>query len=389
VSDPYQPRPEHKFTFGLWTVGNTGRDPFGEPVRPLLTPTQLVHLLAEVGAYGVNFHDNDLVPIDASARERDLIVREFRKVLETTGIKVPMATTNLFSDPVFKDGAFTANDPRVRAYALQKTMRAIDLGVELGARVYVFWGGREGVETDASKDPIEALKRYRDGFNFLTHYVKDQKYDLLFALEAKPNEPRHDMYLPTTGSILAFIETLDHPEMVGVNPELAHEHMSGLNFTHAIAQAWDAGKLFHIDLNDQAFGRYDQDLRFGSHSLKSCFFLVKFLEDVGYQGSRHFDSHAYRTEDLDGVKDFARASMRSYLIYKEKGRRWNEDKEIQALLRELSAVPSNGVPALNGYSRATAEALKAASFDRRELGARGLRYERLDQLTLEVILGVR
>lgn len=389
MSDPYKPRPEHKFTFGLWTVGNTGRDPFGEPVRPLLTPIELVHLLAEVGAYGVNFHDNDLVPIDASPRERDTIVRDFRKALEATGIKVPMATTNLFSDPAFKDGGFTANDPRVRAYALQKTMRAIDLGVELGATVYVFWGGREGVETDASKDPLEALKHYREGMNFLTHYVKDQKYDLVFALEAKPNEPRHDIYLPTTGSILAFIETLDHPEMVGVNPELAHEHMSGLNFTHAIAQAWDAGKLFHIDLNDQAFGRYDQDLRFGSHSLKSCFFLVKFLEDVGYKGSRHFDSHAYRTEDVDGVKDFARASMRSYLIYKDKGRRWNEDKEIQALLREQSARPGDGLPALNGYSRATAEALKAASFDRRELGARGLAYERLDQLTLEVILGVR
>ena len=389
MSDPYKPRPEHKFTFGLWTVGNTGRDPFGEPVRPLLTPIELVHLLAEVGAYGVNFHDNDLVPIDASPRERDTIVRDFRKALEATGIKVPMATTNLFSDPAFKDGGFTANDPRVRAYALQKTMRAIDLGVELGATVYVFWGGREGVETDASKDPLEALKHYREGMNFLTHYVKDQKYDLVFALEAKPNEPRQDIYLPTTGSILAFIETLDHPEMVGVNPELAHEHMSGLNFTHAIAQAWDAGKLFHIDLNDQAFGRYDQDLRFGSHSLKSCFFLVKFLEDVGYKGSRHFDSHAYRTEDVDGVKDFARASMRSYLIYKDKGRRWNEDKEIQALLREQSARPGDGLPALNGYSRATAEALKAASFDRRELGARGLAYERLDQLTLEVILGVR
>ena len=389
MSDPYQPRPEHKFTFGLWTVGNTGRDPFGEPVRPLLTPTQLVHLLAEVGAYGVNFHDDDLVPIDASAQERDTIVRDFRKALETTGIKVPMATTNLFSDPAFKDGAFTANDARVRAYALQKTMRAIDLGVELGATVYVFWGGREGVETDASKDPMEALKRYRDSMNFLTHYVKDRRYDLVFALEAKPNEPRHDIYLPTTGSILAFIGTLDHPEMVGVNPELAHEHMSGLNFTHAIAQAWEAGKLFHIDLNDQAFGRYDQDLRFGSYSLKSCFFLVKFLEDVGYQGSRHFDSHAYRTEDVDGVKDFARASMRSYLIYKEKGRRWNEDKEIQALIREHSALPGEGLPALNGYSRATAEALKGASFDRRALGARGLAYERLDQLTLEVILGVR
>jgi xylose isomerase len=300
-----------------------------------------------------------------------------------------MATTNLFSDPAFKDGAFTSNDPRVRAYALQKTLRAIDLGVELGAKVYVFWGGREGVETDASKGPLEALKRYRDALNFLTSYVRDQKYDLVFALEAKPNEPRHDIYLPTTGSYLAFIETLDHPEMVGVNPEVAHEHMSGLNFMHAVAQAWDAGKLFHIDLNDQAFGRYDQDLRFGSHSIKACFFLVKFLEDVAYQGSRHFDSHAYRTEDLEGVKDFARGSMRSYLIYKEKGRRFDADPEIQALLRELSAVPTDGLPKLNGYSRATAEALKAASFDRQALGARGLAYERLDQLTLEVILGVR
>lgn len=389
MSDLYRPRPEHKFTFGLWTVGNPGRDPFGEPVRPVLTPVQLVHLLAEVGAYGVNFHDNDLVPLDATASERDGIVREFRKALEATGLKVPMATTNLFSDPAFKDGAFTANDPRVRAYALQKTMRAIDLGVELGASVYVFWGGREGVESDASKDPLEALKRSREALNFLTHYVKDQKYDLVFALEAKPNEPRHDMYFPTTGSYLAFIETLDHAAMVGVNPEVAHEHMSGLNFMHAIAQAWDAGKLFHIDLNDQAFGRYDQDLRFGSHSLKSCFFLVKFLEDVGYPGSRHFDSHAYRTEDVEGVKDFARGSMRSYLIYKEKARRFNEDEDIQALLRDLAAAPSHGLPKLNGYSRATAEALKAASFDRKALGARGLGYERLDQLTVEVLLGVR
>jgi xylose isomerase len=389
MTEIYQPRPEHKFTFGLWTVGNPGRDPFGEPVRPILSPVQLVHLLAEVGAYGVNFHDDDLVPLDASPSERDRIVKDFKKALAETGIKVPMATTNLFGDPAFKDGAFTANDPRVRAYSLQKTMRNIDLGVELGAKVYVFWGGREGVETDASKDPIEALKRYRDGLNFLTHYVKDQKYDLVFALEAKPNEPRHDIYLPTTGSILGFIETLDHPEMVGVNPEVAHEHMSGLNFMHAIAQAWDAKKLFHIDLNDQAFGRYDQDLRFGSHSIKSAFFLVKFLEDVGYKGSRHFDSHAYRTEDVEGVKDFARGSMRTYLIYKEKARRFNEDREIKAIVKELQNVPTNGLPKLDGYSKATAEALKAASFDRKALGARGLGYERLDQLTLEVLLGIR
>ena len=304
-----------------------------------------MQLLAEVGAYGVNFHDDDLVPIDAAPAERDRIVRDFKQALEATGLKVPMATTNLFGDPAFKDGAFTSNDPRVRAYALQKTMRAIDLGVELrgeGLRLL----GRPGGGRDATpaRTRSRRLKRFREALNFLTHYVKDQKYDLVFALEAKPNEPRHDIYLPTTGSILGFIETLDHPEMVGVNPEVAHEHMSGLNFMHAIAQAWDAGKLFHIDLNDQAFGRYDQDLRFGSHSLKSCFFLVKFLEDVGYQGSRHFDSHAYRTEDVDGVKDFARGSMRTYLIYKEKARRWNEDKEIQALVKDLQDVPTDGLP---------------------------------------------
>jgi xylose isomerase len=389
MSDLYQPRPEHKFTFGLWTVGNPGRDPFGEPVRPVLTPVELVRLLGEVGAYGVNFHDNDLVPLGTSARDQDRIVKEFKQALEATGLRVPMATTNLFTDPSFKDGAFTSTDPRVRAYALQKTMRAIDLGVECGAGVYVFWGGREGVETDAGKDPLEALKRFRDALNFLCEYVRDQKYDLVFALEAKPNEPRHDIYLPTTGSMLGFIETLAHPKMVGVNPEVAHEHMSGLNFMHAIAQAWDAGKLFHIDLNDQAFGRYDQDLRFGSHSLKSCFFLVKFLEDVGYQGSRHFDSHAYRTEDVAGVKDFARASMRSYLIYKEKARRWNEDSEIKALRRELDEVPTSGLPSSRTYSRAAAQALKDHTFDTRALGARGLALERLDQLTLEVILGVR
>jgi xylose isomerase len=389
MSNLYQPRPEHKFTFGLWTVGNPGRDPFGDAVRPASTPVQLVHLLAEVGAYGVNLHDNDLVPIDATPSDRDRIVADFKKALGETGVKVPMATTNLFSDPAFKDGAFTASDPRVRAYALQKTMRAIDLGVELGASVYVFWGGREGVETDACRSPLDALKWFREALNFLTHYVKDQKYDLVFALEAKPNEPRHDIYLPTTGSILGFIETLDHKEMVGVNPEVAHEHMSGLNFMHAIAQAWDAKKLFHIDLNDQAFGRYDQDLRFGSHSIKSCFFTVKFLEDVGYSGSRHFDSHAYRTEDVEGVKDFARGSMRSYLIYKEKARRFNEDREIQGLLREVSEVDTAGLPQTSAYTRGSADSLKAAAFDRKTLGARGLKYERLDQLTLEVILGVR
>ncbi|MBK9712432.1 MAG: xylose isomerase [Kouleothrix sp.] len=381
----YTPKPEHKFTFGLWTVGNVGRDPFGEPVRGALSPVELVHLLAEAGAYGVNFHDNDLVPIDATPAERDRIVRDFKAALEETGLVVPMATTNLFTDPAFKDGAFTANDPAVRAYALQKTMRAIDLGVECGAGVYVFWGGREGVETDAAKDPLESLKRFREALNFLCAYAQDQGYGLKFALEPKPNEPRGDIFLATVGHALAFIQTLDQPEMVGVNPEVAHEQMAGLNFLHGVAQAWDAGKLFHIDLNDQAFGRYDQDFRFGAVNLKSAFFLVKFLEQVGYAGSRHFDAHAYRTEDYQGVRDFARGCMRTYLILKEKARQWRADAEIQALLREIGA----GDQAPIGYSAETAAALKSRSFDRKALGARGLPYERLDQLTVELLLGVR
>jgi xylose isomerase len=385
----YEPSPAHKFTFGLWTVGNIGRDPFGEPVRPVLSPIEIVHLLADIGAWGVNFHDNDLVPIDASAAERDRIVRDFRAALDATGLVVPMATTNLFTDPAFKDGAFTSNDARVRAYALQKTMRAIDLGVELGASTYVFWGGREGVETDAAKSPSDSIKRFRDALNFLANYVREQRYDLRFALEPKPNEPRGDLYFATVGAMLGFIATLEHPEMMGVNPEMAHEHMAGLNFLHAVAQAWDAGKLFHIDLNDQVIGRYDQDLRFGSHNIKSAFFLVKYLEDVGYDSSRHFDAHAYRTEDLEGVKDFARGCMRTYLILKEKAQRFNADPEIQALLAELNAVDVSVAPYLGAFSAERAAALKAATFDRKALGARGYAYERLDQLTIETLLGTR
>jgi xylose isomerase len=385
----YTPKPEHKFTFGLWTVGNVGRDPFGHPVRDPKSPAELVHLLAEVGAYGVNFHDNDLIPIDATPAEAEAIKREFRKALETTGLKVPMATTNLFSDPIFKDGAFTSNDPRVRAYALQKTMRAIDLGVEFGAQVYVFWGGREGTESDATKDPVTAIQRIREALNFLCEYVRDQKYDLKFALEAKPNEPRGDIYFATTGHMLAFIETLDHPEMVGVNPEVAHEHMAGLNFLHGVAQAWEAGKLFHIDLNDQYAGRYDQDFRFGSRDLKAAFFLVKFLEDVGYAGSRHFDAHAYRTEDYEGVKDFARGCMRTYLILKEKAAQWNADPEIRALLAEINADDGSLAPYLGPYTPQKAAALRDLPIDRQAIGRRGLLYERLDQLTIEILLGIR
>jgi len=385
----YTPKPEHKFTFGLWTVGNTGRDPFGQQVRPTLSPVEIVRLLAQVGAYGVNFHDNDLVPIDAAPSERDRIVREFKKALRETGLVVPMATTNLFSDPIFKDGAFTSNDPKVRAYALHKTMHAMDLGVELGAKIYVFWGGREGTETDAGKNPLEAIKRLREAMNFLCEYVKAQGFKLKFALEAKPNEPRGDIYLATTGHMLAFIATLDHAEMVGVNPEVAHEHMAGLNFLHNVAQAWDVGKLFHIDLNDQNFSRYDQDLRFGSHNIKPAFFLVKFLEEVGYTGPRHFDAHAYRTEDLDGVKDFARGCMRSYLILKEKAMQFKADQEIQALLAEINFADETMASLMGKYSPKKAAKLKSYQFDREAIGKRGYKYERLDQLVFELLMGVR
>jgi xylose isomerase len=385
----YTPKPEHKFTFGLWTVGNRGVDPFGSATREQKSPAELVHLLGEVGAYGVNFHDNDLIPIDATSTEADMIKINFRKALADTGLVVPMATTNLFSDPVFKDGAFTSNDTKVRAYALQKTMKAIDLGIEFGAKTYVFWGGREGTETDSSKNPLEAIKHSREAMNFLCEYSLDQKYDLRFALEAKPNEPRSDIYNPTTGHMLAFIATLDHPEMVGVNPEVAHEHMAGINFMHGVAQAWDAGKLFHIDLNDQYPGRYDQDLRFGSRDIKAAFFLVKFLEDVGYQGSRHFDAHAYRTEDFEGVKDFARGCMRTYLILKEKAAQFNADQEIQALLAEINVIDGEMASYFGSYTSEKATALKARSFDRKSIAERGLRYEQLDQLTIDLLLGVR
>jgi xylose isomerase len=385
----YEPKPEHKFTFGLWTVGNTGADPFGQPVRPPLSPADIVYLLGEVGAYGVNFHDNDLLPIDAGPAERQAILKAFKQALADTGLVVPMATTNLFADPVFKDGAFTANDPRVRAYALQKTMQAIDLGVELGAGMYVFWGGREGIDTDAAKDPVEAIRRFREALSFLCGYVLDQGYDLRFALEAKPNEPRGDLYFPTTGAYLGFIGTLDHPEMVGVNPEVAHEHMAGLNFLHAVAQAWEAGKLFHIDLNDQNYVRYDQDWRFGAQNLKQAFFLVKFLEEVGYPGSRHFDAHAFRTEDVEGVKDFARGCMRTYLILKEKAAQFQADAEIQGLLAEIRAGDGSMDAFQGAYTREKAAALKAHAFDRVALGQRGMKYERLDQLVNELLLGVR
>lgn len=389
-SDQYVPKKEDKFSFGLWTVGNRGRDPFGDFVRPMLDPVDSVKNLSELGAWGINLHDNDLVPFDATLQERDRIVREFKQALSDYDMVVPMATTNLFFHPVFKDGAFTAVDPSVRALALQKTMKAIDLGVELGASTYVFWGGREGVDAEASKDPVVAIKRMRDAINFLSQYVIDQGYKLRLALEPKPNEPRSDTYLPTIGHMLAFIYTLDHPDMVGLNPEVAHEYMANLNFVHGVAQALEAGKLFHIDLNDQKGPRFDQDLRFGSENIKNLFFLVKLLEDKGYNGPRHFDAHAYRTENEEGVWDFALGCMRTYNMFKEKARHFNADPEIQQLLKEINSGDARYETLLNkGYSAEAVQQLKEATFDADALGQRGYRYEKLDQLTIEIILGTR
>ncbi len=386
--DAYTPRPEHHFTFGLWTVGNQGRDPFGDPVRPPISPVRIVEKLAELGAYGVNLHDNDLVPRDASAAERDKIVREFKAALKASGMKVPMATTNLFGDPVFRDGAFTSNDARVRRYALQKTMAAMDLGAELGATTYVFWGGREGAETNAAKDLRTGLGWFRDALNFLCEYARSQQYDLKFALEAKPNEPRGDIFLPTTGHMLAFIYTLDHPEMVGLNPEVAHEQMAGLDFSHGVAQALEAGKLFHIDLNGQKPGRFDQDLRFGADDVRAAFYLVKLLEDAAWAGMRHFDAHAYRTEDEAGVWDFAAGCMRTYLILKEKAARFERDPEIRQLLDALGKRAAGDGGRVT-FSRERAAALRKERFDLPALRAQGYAYERLDQLTTELLLGVR
>jgi len=387
----YTPTKADKFTFGLWTVGNRGRDPFGEAVRPAIPPTKIVEKLAGLGAYGVNLHDNDLVPIDATPAQKARIVRDFKKALRDHDMTVPMATTNLFYDAVFRDGAFTSNDPKVRALALQKTMNAIDMGAELGARIYVFWGGREGAEVDASKDPRDGVKRFRECLNYLCAYAKSKKYGMKFALEAKPNEPRGDIYLSTTGAMMAFIETLDDPKMVGVNPEVGHEEMAGLNFYHVVGQALEAGKLYHIDLNNQKGIKFDQDLRFGSENIKGAFYLVKLLEDSGWSGPRHFDAHPYRTEDEAGVWDFAAGCMRTYLILKEKARLFNRDAGIQTILSQIRAQESeSGLHALMGkFSPAKAQKLKQQKFNKREMAAKGLRYEKLDQLVIDLLLGAR
>jgi xylose isomerase len=383
--DELTPRPEHRFTFGLWTVGNPGRDPFGAPTRAPLDPVDSVRRLAELGAWGVSLHDEDLVPYGAPAAERDRIVARFKAALEETGLGVGMATTNLFGQPAFKDGAFTSNDRRVRRAAIGKAMRAIDLGAELGAEVFVFWGGREGSETGIAKDPCDALDRYREAIDVLCDYSTGQRYDLRFAIEPKPNEPRGDMFLPTVGHALHFVSTLSRPELVGVNPEVAHETMAGLSFHHAVGQALWAGKLFHVDLNAQRIGRYDQDFRFGAEDLKENFLLVRLLERAGYSGPRHFDAHAYRNENPEGVWEFAAGCMRTYRALAERARAFDELPEVKEALAAASA-PDLATPSVDGDS---ADALKAESDALDQLAQRGYYNERLDQLVVEVLLGLR
>ncbi len=385
MADTFQPTPDDHFTFGLWTVGNPGRDPFGHETRSPIDPVEVVHRLAGLGAYGVNFHDDDLVPMGATLAERDAIVTRFRAALDETGLCVPMATTNLFSHPVFKEGAFTANDPAVRRYAVAKVLDAIDLGAELGAETFVMWGGREGCESDAAKPIAPALDRYREAVDLCCEYVLDAGITMRFALEPKPNEPRGDLLLPTVGHALAFIDELDHPELVGLNPEFAHETMSGLSFTHAVAQTLWHGKLFHIDLNGQRIGKFDQDYRFGSEGILDAFWLVMLLEDAGWDGMRHFDAHAYRTEDTDGVWDFAAGCMRTYLILKDKAVRFHTDPDI------AEALEAAGVAGLAEPTRPDGgiAALRALDHDPERLGRRGYGIERLDQLVTELLLGVR
>jgi xylose isomerase len=378
---------DHRFTFGLWTVGNPGRDPFGEPVRPPVDPVETVHRLAEIGAWGVSLHDDDLVPWGTSTTQRDQIVARFKRALQQTGLGVGMATTNLFSHPAFKDGAFTSNDRRVRRAAIGKAMRSIDLAAELGAENYIFWGGREGTEVGAAKDPRDALERYREAIDLLGDYVVEQGYDLRFAIEPKPNEPRGDLWLPTVGHALHFISTLARPELVGVNPEVAHETMAGLSFHQGVGQALWAGKLFHIDLNAQRIGRYDQDFRFGAEDLKEAFLLVRLLERAGYDGPRHFDAHAYRTEDAEGVWDFARGCMSTYAALAERARHFDALPEVREALAAASA-PELAQPSTSG-STDEADDLKAESEQLDALAARGYGNERLDQLVVDVLMGLR
>ncbi|MBB1157218.1 xylose isomerase [Amycolatopsis dendrobii] len=379
----YAPAPEDKFSFGLWTVGWAAADPFGVATRPPLDPVESVHRLAELGAYGVTFHDDDLL---ATEPDRDTAIARFRQALDETGLRVPMATTNLFSHPVFKDGGLTSNDRDIRRYALTKVRRNLDLAAELGAQTYVLWGGREGSESDAAKDVRAALARYKEGLDVLADYAVSQGYDLRFALEPKPNEPRGDILLPTIGHALGFISQLERPELFGLNPEVGHEQMAGLNFVHGIAQALWQGKLFHLDLNGQHGPKYDQDLIFGHGDLTSAFFLVDLLEHGGYDGPRHFDYKPLRTEDPEDVWVSAAANMRTYLILREKARAFRADPEVAEALA-ASRVPELATPTLAPGE--TLDDLAADEFDAEAAGRRGYHFTRLNQLALEHLLGVR
>ncbi|MDX6300320.1 MAG: xylose isomerase [Nocardioidaceae bacterium] len=390
------PTPSDRFTFGLWTVGWQGRDQFGDAVRAPLDPVESVHELAQRGAYGVTFHDDDLVPFGSTDSEREKHISRFKDALSETGMKVPMMTTNLFTHPVFKDGGFTSNDRSVRRYALRKVVRNIDLAAELGAQTYVFWGGREGAEYDGAKDVRAALDRYREGIDALAAYVLEQGYDMRFAIEPKPNEPRGDILLPTVGHALAFIAELEHSDMVGLNPEVGHEQMAGLNFAAGIAQALWAGKLFHIDLNGQRSIKFDQDLVFGHGDLLNAFFLVDLLEhgaDGGptYDGPRHFDYKPSRTEDMAGVWASAEANMATYLILKERAESYRADPEVQAAL-EASGVATLRTPTLDPGEKLDdllADRSTFEDFDPDAAGERGYGFVRLNQLGLEHLLGAR
>jgi len=378
------PSPADKFTFGLWTVGWQARDPFGDATRPALDPVRTVSELADRGAYGVTFHDDDLIPFGSSVSERAAHIDRFKKALDATGMKVPMATTNLFSHPVFKDGAFTSNSRDIRRFAIRKVMTNIELAVELGAKIYVCWGGREGAETDIGKDPVVALERMREAFNVLSQFVLDKGYDIKFALEPKPNEPRGDIFLPTIGHALAFISSLEHPELVGLNPEVGHEQMAGLNFVHGIGQALFHKKLFHIDLNGQHGPKYDQDLVFGHGDLKSAFFLVDLLERYKYDGPKHFDYKPLRTESDEGVWASASANMRTYILLQERARAFREDPRTKAALAK-SGVDELLQPTVSGAE--SWREIASENFDVEAAGKQGYHYEELDQLALEYLIG--
>jgi xylose isomerase len=386
TADAYAPVRSDRFSFGIWTVGWQGVDVFGGAVREPMAADRAVRKLAGLGAYGVNFHDNDVFGFDATAAERDRLVAAFKAALADTGLVVTTATTNLFGHPVFKDGAFTANDREVRRFALGKVLRNLDLAAELGASVYVCWGGREGAESGASKDIRVALARYKEAFDILCQYVLDHGYEIRFAIEPKPNEPRGDILLPTAGHALAFINELEHPELVGINPEVGHEEMAGLNYAHAISQALWHRKLFHIDLNGQHGPRYDQDLRFGAGNTRGAFWVVDALEAGGYDGVIHFDYKPPRTEDDHGVWASAAACMRNYLILRAKVRAFRADPDVQAALA-TARVAALAEPTLGPGE--TWRDLTGYTIDTGTLGAQGMAYEHLDQLALEHLYGVR